>query len=386
MRSHLLPLLILTGCWKIDATVLAEETVPLNPAVGAPDGWVVEGFETELLCPDKEPARFYMVFPEEARRVSEDEPSPALPVAILFHSGSFDYVLQPEAANPIAQTSFQQSVGAEKRLTSAWSFTRIFATLGLYPNYDPVEVHAGTLPAALAEKGIAMMLPGNCWGDLWHNRSSLVDNNYEADFFFRNGRTMAEFSWKYLTEEFPPGNPLELPIEIDTERIYLVGLGEGSRAVTELLNITDTVDGETVFPYRSAAAAVVDSPIDDLTPFYVNDSEAFISIRSGLNRIFVGGEAVVGNGTLANIPNPAFPNRMALLFSEVDSRIPAGGLTAAIDRMNTMSSSRSNLWIHQSVEPQHVLSNADVVLSKAIADYLVEGVSGIDDPALIDGP
>ncbi len=374
--------LSLSGCWKTDVEHLSEDIVPLNPEVGAPDGWIIERFEMPLACPNKQPASFYLVYPEDAV-VVEDEPVSSLPLAIVFHSGAFDFIFAPVADDVTAGTSYQQTQGASKRLTLEWTAERIFTTLGLYPNYDPVELHAGALPAALAAKGIAMMLPGNCWGDLWHNRQALAENNRSADLFARDGRTAAEFAFLHATTEFPSGNPVQLPIAVDLERIYLIGLGEGSRAVSELMSISyESEDGGTTFPYRDVAGVVVDSPVDDLRPFYAEGApEAFLTVRSGLNRIFRDGVDSLMDGSIANIPPQSMPRRFGMLYSANDTRIPAGANDAALTRLRGESS--DDIWIHESIEPEHVISNSAVDLSKAIADFLVGGVGAID-PGLQD--
>lgn len=383
MRATVLSALLLSGCWKTDVAVLSEDTVPFNAEVGTPEGWSVSRFDMELLCPDGEPARFYLVYPDAAVPPPGEAPTVAMPLALVFHSGAFDFVFAPEAGDPISGTSYQERLDGSRRLTSDWSFTRLFTTLGQYPNYDAVELHVGALPAALAEKGIAMLLPSNCWGDTWHNRSSLADNNWEADLFARDGRTAAEFAFLHATSEFPPSNPVKLPIAIDLDQIFLVGLGEGSRAVTELLTVRITEEGRTLYPYRDIAGAVLDSPIDDLSVFWDDDSEAFQTIRSGLTRLFPGGVGTVADGSLAALPPASFPDRLGLLYSANDTRIPTGALDAALARM--AAESGADLWVHESIQPQHVLSNADVVLAKAVADFLAEGVSALD-PGLVDGP
>ena len=376
MRSaSWLSLALLTGCWNLEVPAEVDAVVPFVPDVGAPEGWRVDGFDMELRCPDGNPGRFYLVYPED-KAAAPDQQRELLPLAIVFHSGSFDFVGDPKANDPTSGRSYQQTLSEEKRITWEWAVNRVFATLGMYPNDDGVEYNTGALPAALAEKGIAMMLPINCWGDWWHNRSSVEQNNFESDFFLRDGRTAAEFAYLHATTAFPPGNPLELPIGIDANRVYLIGLGEGGRAVSELISLRETI-GDTLggFLYRPAAI-VLDSPIDDLRPYYDNDSEAFQIIRSGLNRIFPAGRSFVMRGSLAFTQIGNVPARSALMMSTSISRIPSGANDAAIQRLRDRNS--PDVWIYNSVTPQHVLSNADVNLSKSIADYLIDGIGAVD--------
>jgi hypothetical protein len=307
-----------------------------------------------------------------------------MPLAVMFHSGTFDYVFLPRADAPTSGQTYQESLRESNtnRLTSEWAITQVFTTLGLYPNYNTNEVHAGSLPAALAEKGIAMLLPANCWGDNWHNRSSLAENNFAADFFFRNGRTAAEFAYLHATSSFPPGNPLELPIDVDLDRVYLVGLGEGSRAVSELLSLRENT-GESSAPFSYDPAAVfMDSAIDDLRPYYDNNGPTnYPIIRSGLNRIFPGGQGTVMPGSLAWTPLNNIPDRIGFLYSANDSYIPEGANELALLRLEERAPSDG--WVFESVEPARILSNADALLAKSIADFLVEGVGAVD-PAYID--
>jgi hypothetical protein len=390
LRARILAIpALLAGCWKLDVTEMDGSVVAFTPDVGAPEGWVVESFDMELTCPDGDKSRFYLVYPTEAA----DAPvgaRPALPLAILFHSGAFDYVFLPTADEPIDGQSYQESLrdGATNRLTSRWGVTQAFTTLGLYPNYNANEIHAGTLPAALATKGIAVMIPVNCWGDYWHNRSSLAENNFDADFFFRNGRTAAEFAWLHATTTFPPSNPVELPIDIDTERVYLVGLGEGARAVSELLS-TRVLTDETPAPFAYVPAAVVfDSPVDDLRPYLLDGASAdYAAIRSGLSRIFPGslsddGRNNVMPGSLAWAPLNNIPDRTGWITSANDSYIPEEANDLALTRLEERAP--EELWRYEAVAPAHVVSNGDVGVAKAVADFLADGPDAIDPQYVSD--
>lgn len=377
----LVPWLLVAGCWKLESTSFDTEHIPFTPEVGAPEGWVVDELEMDLRCPDGEPATFYLVYPQD-KAAPPDQQRERLPLAILFHSGAFDFISLPEPDAPTVGDSYQEVLGETKRITSQWAINRVFATLGMYNNDDSVEYHAGALPAALATKGIAMMLPANCWGDWWHNRESSEENNFQADFYFRNGRTAAEFAYLHATTAFPPGNPLDLPFGIDPARIYLIGLGEGSRAVSELVALREDLGGTLGgFLYRPTAI-VADSPVDDLRPYYDGDAAAYEAIRSGLNRIFPGGRDTVMRGTYAFAQLGNVPTRTAFLYSANDSRIPAGANDLALAHLAQKSS--PDLWHYQSIEPLHVLTNADVDLSKAVADYLIDGVEAV--PAGLRNP
>ncbi|HMV69098.1 MAG TPA: hypothetical protein PKA64_19790 [Myxococcota bacterium] len=371
---HLAPLLLLTGCWKLESSEFVTEHFPYNPDVGAPEGWVIDRQEMDLRCPDGETAAFYLIYPED-KAAPPDQQRERLPLALIFHSGTFDFISLPRPEAPTVGKSYQEIRGETKRITAPWAIDRIYATLGMYVNDDGIEYHVGALPAALATKGIAMMMPENCWGDWWHNRESVEENNFQADYYFRNGRTAAEFAFLHATTAFPPGNPVDLPFGVDPERIYLIGLGEGTRAVSELLSLREDLGGTPgSFLYRPSAI-VLDSPTDDLRPFYDITGEAYESIRSGLNRIFPGGRDTVMRGTLAFAQLGNVPDRTAMLYSANDTQIPAGANDLALAHLAQKGS--ADMWHYRSILPEHVLSNADPSLAKAIADYLVDGVEAV---------
>ncbi|MCB9664303.1 MAG: hypothetical protein H6732_09330 [Alphaproteobacteria bacterium] len=376
MRRSLLALALLSpqACWKVDATLLAADRVALDPEVGAPAGWFVETLALdptlETRCPDDEPAIFVAVYPADAdRRVVEGAPS--LPTAIVFHSGAFDFVPadavdDPRTIEDEGGRTFQESNGGDSRLTLEWGLRRVYTSLGHYPNLDPSESHAGALPAALATKGIAMLWPVNCWGDLWHDRRGVVDNDFNTDLFARDGRTAAEFVFRHALGPFPPANPVELPFHVDTDRLFLVGLGDGGRAIGELL----TADG----PYTTPVA-VLDSPIDDYSTVYGSAALAANAVREGLRRIFPGvdeGNAaeVLSQGAPSAIPTARFPDRLAVLLSDNDLVIPAGANDALLTRIGSGTLDPDDLPLLRTLDPEHILSNADVDLSYRVANFL----------------
>lgn len=225
--SPLIVLALLTsaGCWKEHDTAIDASVVRLdNDHVGDLE-ILIHTYETELACPDGGNASFYVVVPE-----SVQEPAP---VAVLFHSGAFDYVKSPSATDFLDGTHYAD----ENRLTASWSQERVFFTLGMWDaGATTYERQTGALPVALAGRGVVTIIPGNCWGDLWHNEISYQENDEGLDRFPRNGRGFAWWMLRILFEEdFAVSHDFTLPVEVDSSQTYLFGIGDGGRAIPELL-------------------------------------------------------------------------------------------------------------------------------------------------------
>jgi hypothetical protein len=166
--------------------------------------------------------------------------------------------------------------------------------------------------------------------------------------------------------------------------VYLLGLGEGSRAVSELLTVRElTEQTPAPFAYRPTGV-LMDSAADDVRPYFATGDTIpsdYPIIRSGLDRLFPGGQSTVMSGSLAWTPLNNIPNRVGFLSSANDPYIPDGSNDAATARLAERAP--SDLWLWESVEPAHVLSNADPELAKSIADFLVGGLDAVD-PAFIN--
>jgi len=376
VHRHLWVAVLLAGCLQDDLTELPNVEVAFAPEAGGPEGWTVERFDTELICPDGDPAPFYVVYntSQDARLDETVEPGP---LAIVFHSGSFDYVESPIVEDPTAGLHF----AGENRLSADWAVRQVFTTLGMYPASTSAEKHTGTLPAALAEAGIPMLLPANCYGDYWHNRTAYRENSFESDLFFRDGRTVAEFAWQYATTEFPPHKPVALPIHVDPAQIHLIGLGEGGRAVGELMAIRDTSGDLAHFP----ATISVDSHVDDLTAYNANTS-LFAETITGLNRIFPTSENPVTSdrlqGAFSWSPWGNMPNRTAYIYSSDDTSIPATAHDHWLDN-RAIADTSDDRWNYDARRAEHVLSNADPELAAQLVAFLQGGRAALD-PAYLE--
>jgi hypothetical protein len=350
-RLFFAALLFLTGCWNTDPAELPVDQIDFQPEFGTDIDWTVRSYELGLYCPDGERARFYFVHPKDI----PDEPMPG---AVLYHSGAFDYVYSPQIDEPLAGTHYQV---VESRLQLAWAIRRIFVMLGMFPEDDPYEYHLGSLPLALAEQGVATIIPLNCWGDLWHNRAALAENSFIDDRFFRNGRVSAEWGWRFLIDaEFAAEQGVVLPVTIDPEQTYAFGLGEGSRAVNEILVADTDQDGAPDF---SPVGILLDSSPDDLRSYYA-DPVLYAELIAGFNRIYGDSEGTKAT-SLAFVPS--LPERVAYIYSTADTRMPAGIHDEAVSRLTT-----AGKWVKDIQVAKHILTNADdMSLTREAVAYVI---------------
>jgi len=92
-RSFLVLIPLMSGCWKTELVPLAGDVVHFDPQVGGPTDWVISELDLGLACPDGQSSAVFVVHPSSA-------PSSPLPVAVVYHSGPFDYVLEPNEVDP----------------------------------------------------------------------------------------------------------------------------------------------------------------------------------------------------------------------------------------------------------------------------------------------
>lgn len=300
----------IAGCWKTELSTITGDHLSYRPTnLEVPPGWDVQSFDLLLVCPDGEPGVVHLVYPEE--------PSGPMKAAVLFPAGAFDYVLSPIPGDVVTGPHLENP----PRLSRDWAVEQTFATLGMYPDPTPEGPDAGSLVAALANKDIAVLIPGNCWGDWWHNVQGQQENQFAApngDFFFRNGRAAADWSYRFLKDPaFAAGQQITLPIEIDQEHVYVLGIGEGTRGVGEFLSVDNNGDGT---PDHTPRGIVLDSPVDDLGVYYV-DTSLFASTVTGLNRIFPGGPETLAKGALTG-DVAVLPDRTLATWSVLDPEIP----------------------------------------------------------------
>jgi hypothetical protein len=335
--------LLLSACWKFDPATVDMVEVPYENTGLAVDARVRMS-ELEVTCPDGEPDRLFVLFAPADTEA---------PVAVLLHSGAFDYVVEPDEADVLAGEHYH----ARSRLDRSWSNDKVWETFGLATSeVDPPEENLGTLPTALVNAGVTVLVPGNCWGDLWHGEAGVQEGAPDVDGFQRNGRAAAWETVQHVLEG------ARLPVPWNGE-LYLAGLGEGGRGVTELLTHADlpTVDG-----------ILVDSSPDDLSP-YVENPVAWADEVAGLERIF--GEELMDPSQRARwtltgaAEEDLLPARVAYLWSSLDPRVPV----AAMEGFAALAAMQESNWVVDMGVARHVLTNADAELAAQATDYLLTG-------------
>lgn len=363
MLALLFALPLIAGCWTPDLAMLPEGQTPFAPEVDdAPTGWLVTGLDVGATCPDGADARVYVIHPDQATLDAQDVDI-NWPATVLFHSGSLDLRTAPIAGEPTLGPGLQDPT----RLTLDWSVRQLFATLGMYPDLDPTERHTGALVAALVDAGQVVIMPTNCWGDLWHNRQGVTENNFSADLFFRNGRVIAEWAFQLAADEaFAEALSVTMPVPIDPTRISLAGLGEGGRAVGELLVLQGGAD--PLVPGVDVYAALLDSPVEDQRAYQVNPL-LFSDTLAAQARIFPDGDVDAGTITSAVGVPPT-----GLIYSVNDTTLPQG----ANDRLLARLQARPSDWVLARTESRHVLSNGDPDLAALAAAFLATATPPAD--------
>lgn len=348
-------LLSLMGCWKTyDALPpLDFSAVPYQVGDLVATDAVITGFESDISCPDGENARFFAVYREG---LTEEAP-----IALVFHSGAFDYVLDPDAEAPLTGEHYY----LDSRLDRSWSVSKVWETLGmLYPTtVDASEVNMGALPAALTDAGFVQIYPANCWGDLWHNWPGNVSND-ATDGFDRAGLALAaEMVDIVIDADRASSVDFSLPVQTDPNEIYLIGLGEGGRAVSELLALNDTP------PIRGA---LLDSAPDDLSAYTAN-AETYAEEIEGLSRIFLPDTlASIETFSLSTVSENDLPERLLYLWSSVDPRLPAGAGESGAAFVEGLGSPHVSINTGRNA---HVVSNGDAETAAAVVDFLLNGTS-----------
>jgi len=342
----------LAGCWKpygdltsLDFTAIAYE----NEYLVASDV-VISSFDTKLICPDGEKARFYAVYREHQTENA--------PVAIVLHAGAFDFVHDTASTSTYSGDNYR----SDSRLNRNWAVSKIWETLGINPNpVDAAESNLGTLPAALADNNMVQLYPGNCWGDLWHNQADMYNNDVSIDGFSREGRTLANTMVQIIIEQSYAGElEFSVPVNLDRTQIYLIGLGEGGRGVAEILE-ENAILIQGVF---------LDSSPENLLPF-VQDPDVYEEEVTGLERIFFEEDLDdIDQWSIDSIEAiDKLPERVGFFWSDADPRQPSETMAETAEILSDVEGA----FVWNSGQAGHIFLNGDQSLARHAVDYLLTG-------------
>ena len=366
-------LLALTACWKIDEPI-DFETVPFSNDMAATTDGLVQAIETDLRCPDDQPARIYIVWPE-----SQTE---RMPVAVVLHSSAFDYVADPIAEDPLFGEHYAATdEDGTTRMESAWGVRKVWETLGMHPQVEPAEDNLGALPSALLDAGIVGVYPTNCWGDLWHNASPDMVNDLGTEYLEREGGTFAWWQVRWMVDaSFATTQGITPKALIDPSELYIIGLGDGARAAVELGQRPEL---------PQVTGILLDSPVIDMELW----EESSPGVGEGLQRIYhhasasedSGGETSIDwtEWTLRRQVNKGYMDdvRLMLLHSSADPRVPAGNLDDLTNYLNDGSKNQfpdklADFCLYDRETTTHVQSNSDIVVAREVVSWL-KGEQGI---------
>lgn len=322
------------GCWTTELPELEPGVLAFAPrGAEAPEGWVVQAWpQADMLCPDGQQAQFWLVYPTDRTEM--------MPGAVVFHDNALDY---PASAESTDESAFR----AESQLTADHATLEVFDLLGM-----GIGTGSGALVAALAQADHMVFLPSNCWGDLYASGLTMRPNDDVAEGFTRRGFDAAEFGFRMTSDEaWATINRVALPVPLDYSAPVAIGIGDGGRAIGELLA------EEFVIP-----TAVMAAPLDDVSAFYERPG-AFPNEAETLDHIF----ADADDANLASLANtPVLPGRTAYLWSRLDPRIPSGANDAALDRLSELESS----WIEETGSLDHAPLADDAALAADVTAWI----------------
>lgn len=353
---NILLLSMLTGCWKEFDKLpqIDRKAFPFENEYLETQDVMITIVPTSLRCPDGKPASFFTVYPP-----SEDP----LPVAIVFHAGAVGYVSDYSAS----QGRFLEHLETE------WAENKVWETMGMAGSIPGSEKSNGAITAALADAGFIQLYPINCWGDYWHNDPELYNNaeNIEEQEdtslqdvvdvtrFSRQGLTMAKRIVDILQEpSVADEEGFEIPTNYNTTQIYWVGLGDGGRAIIELL-----LQGE------SAQGVLLDSTPMDLQP-YVNN-QTFPLESQTISQVFVGDGGFpfddLSAWSWSTVTN--WPDKTGLIWSNGGSGTPKTTIEGAAEQLLA-----NGYWVKDTNQTGHIFLNQNINLARGSVQFLLTGV------------
>lgn len=381
-------LLSLIACWAGEDAFPPIDVAELNfdhallEVVPIP----VERFSTGLMCPDDQVAEMFLLRPEMPTTEAETMLSQ---LAIIFPSNSFSKAIQADATEQntdedtglVDLPSSSISTELQKSLTKARANARVWQLLNIGDQALETGVNdQGTLIAMLANAGVAMLIPTNCWGDLWHNAPD-TNPNAISEEITRQGRSMARLATR-LPSDVTSQETLgvqDLFAGIDSANIHWVGLGDGGRAPIELMLEGSTPSGGLAFDSTPADwnSYVSSSAHEDTTELLMalTNSSTPESLTQSLTAMSMSGL-------------DTFPNKTAWIWSNGDSFVPLPALISGAQTITNWSEvnfesapvvGEPGAWITDRSLTGTVFSNADASLSSQLVSYLITGL--IPDPA-----
>jgi len=310
--SRWLPLaaLFATACWTTEFPELEQSVLPFAPrGAEAPDDWLVQAWpQGDMICPDGEPARFWLVYPDpEVEQLT-------LPMAVVFHDDVLDRPVPSEDPEVPATQPDVSAIRDVSALTSDHATRAVFDLLGM-----GLGDGTGALVAGLAASGHMVVLPSNCWGDLYADSNEGRSNDPIAEGFVRRGFDAAEFGFRMVSDDaWATINRVALPQTPDYSAPVAIGIGHGGRALGELLA------EEFVIP-----TAVFSATLDSTDPLYQRP-DLYEDALSVLEVVFEDADDADA-ASLAN--TPVLPGRTAYLYSRLDPEVPPGAHDAAVERL-----------------------------------------------------
>jgi len=295
--------------------------------------WLMPGY----VCPDGNVARVYLAYANDI-----EEPAP---LALVLHPDAFDYVRSDGS-------TFSSQVG-EDRLTVDWAATSAEKVMGMH-SLGPNSHSPGALAAELLREGFYVVVPTNCWGDLWHNTG---DNLY-TEGFLRYGLYLADDSIGWAFNR----------LEIDHERVLLAGLGEGGRGVVDLIRYG-----------WDDQAILIDSSPDFLPPIF-NDP-ANTEYVEGLEKIY-GGEGLteqelsdkVGEISLSHLVSEGgFVAPTVYLYSANDDFVDVALTRPAKNAIEDNYPSSMYYPDMEIAESRHISTNTYRSTAEAVVSWVVDG-------------
>ena len=295
--------------------------------------WLMPGYT----CPDGEVARLYLGY-------GNDIETPA-PLALLLHPDAFDYVRSDGS-------TFSSQVG-EDRLSVDWASSAAEKILGVQAGSG--NSHSpGALTAELIRAGFYVIVPTNCWGDLWHNTG---DNVY-TEGFLRYGLYLADDSLRWGFDR----------LDVNTEQVLMAGLGEGGRGVVDLVRYG-----------WDEQAILIDSSPDFLPPIFNDPANA--DFVEGLEKIY-GGEGLsnddlsdlVGEISLSYLVSSAgYVSPTVYLYSANDDFVDVALTRPAKNAIEDNYPAHMYYPDMEIAESRHISTNTYRSQAEAVVEWVVQG-------------